>query len=391
MSFVSIGLRTEKTEDNPLGYKTVENIPNNDVCVLYLGGDGATNDKAANGYAKIIENEILDTLSSDVPVYSVTYNFEDNKQSISRRLEFIKHRTEVLLSDKKLDKIITKATEEEYNPQYIDELFEKTILPRISLHKGKGRLTTDEACKRIRKLNIVAHCHGGYVAHKLEEKMQQAMSELGYNKQESKLIQSQLLIIAHAPACPLGISKSQFISFKSVYDDQIPQANNWFTAYLERRKFEERKRFYAESINNTEDINKYSWFDFEPCYFPNKQGNLFMIKQKYEWHKEEGPFLVNPDEHNDLHYNVSNQTEPGKMMARFAQTILRNGIKNSLEQKDSFIPLPPIEKLILSDDSQINDKIMEAFAKMSENGKNFRAEVCRYALNSISNIKQNTN
>ena len=242
MSSVKIGLRTTKTEDNPNGYITIENIPNDEVCVLYLGGDGSTDDKAANGYAKIIENEILDTVNTSIPVYSITYNFEDNKQSISRRLEFIKHRTEVLLSDERLNKTISQASNEDYAPKYIDELFEKTILPRISTYKGKGKLSTEEACKRIRKLNIVAHCHGGYVAHKLEEKMQQTMSELGYNDKERKSIQSQLLIIGHAPACPLGISKSQFISFKSIYDEQVPQANNWFSAYIEKRKFEERKR-----------------------------------------------------------------------------------------------------------------------------------------------------
>lgn len=388
MSFVSIGLRTKKTEDNPHGYVNVGNIPNDEVCVLYLGGDGTKDDKAANGYAKIIENEILDTIETDVPVYSVAYNFAENKQSVSRRLEFIKHRTEVLLSDDSLNKTIKQAFEEEYNPQYIDELFEKTILPRISIHKEKGKLTADEACKRIRKLNIVAHCHGGYVAHKLEEKMQQSMLELGYNKEESKLIQSQLLIIAHAPACPLGMSKSQFISFKSIYDGQIPQANNWFNEYVESRKLEERKRFNAEDTKNAEEINKYRWFDLEPCYFPNKQGNLFLIKQKYDWHKDEGPFMINPDEHNNLHYNDSNQTNHGRMMAHFAQTILRNGIKNSLEQKETFIPLPPIDKLILSDNPQMHDKETKAFSKMSENGKNFRTEVCNYALNRISISKQ---
>ena len=150
MSFVSIGLRTKKTEDNPHGYVNVGNIPNDEVCVLYLGGDGTKDDKAANGYAKIIENEILDTIETDVPVYSVAYNFAENKQSISRRLEFIKHRTEVLSSDDSLNKTIKQASEEEYNPQYIDKLFEKAIsvfsttdqknkLPKVKSQNGSSK------------------------------------------------------------------------------------------------------------------------------------------------------------------------------------------------------------------------------------------------------------
>ena len=70
----------------------------------------------------------------------------------------------------KIDEIVQEATADEYNPQYVDGLFEKAILPRISSLNGKEKLSVEEACKRIRKLNIVTHCHGAYVALKLEEK-----------------------------------------------------------------------------------------------------------------------------------------------------------------------------------------------------------------------------
>ncbi len=380
MSSIEIGKRTDKTEDNPYGYVKVDSIPKDEVCVLYIGGDGTTTDKAANGYAKIIKNEILDEISVETPVYSIKYNFDGHNKSIARQIANIKHRTEVLRSNADIEKTLSKATDEEYNPQYVNELFEKVILPRITLLNGKGKLSVDEACKRIRKLNIVAHCHGAYTTLKLEEKMQAVMKELGYSEQDRKKIQSQMLVIAQAPACPLGVSKSQFVSFRSVYDKGIPLKANFFDTYLNSKKQEEKRRFYAEKKQNKDGIENNEWFDLKPCFFAKKQGNLFLIKQKYKWNDDDGPFLINDEEHNDVSYSASEQTLDGKLMAYYAKTILQNGIKNSLKQNDEFVPLPPIEDLVLSGNSEMQEKEKSAFEKMKQNGKDFRKEVAKDAV-----------
>lgn len=374
MSSIEIGKRTDKTEDNPYGYVKVDSIPKDEVCVLYLGGDGATSDEAANGYAKIIKNEILSEINPDIPVYSIKYDFQGHKKSVARKVANIKHHTEVLVENTKIDNTLSEATDEEHNPKYVDELFEKAILPRITLHNKKGKLATEEACKRIRKLNIVAHCHGAYTALKLEEKMQAAMKELGYSEQDRKKIQSQLLIVALAPACPLGISKSQFVSFQSAYDYDIPQKGNFFDHYINMRKREEIRRFYAEEDKDADKIKNNRWFDLKPCYFPGKQGNLFLVKQKYKW-TDCGPALINGNEHNNVSFNGHEQTPNGKLLAHFSKTILKNGIKNSLLQDTGFTPLPPIETLILSDDPIMRQKETIAFAKMKQNGKKFREEI----------------
>ena len=380
MSSIEIGKRTDKTEDNPYGYVKVDSIPKDEVCVLYIGGDGATTDKAANGYAKIIKNEILNEISTEIPVYSIKYNFDVHNKSLARQIANIRHRTEVLRSNADIEKTLSEATDEEYNPQYVDELFERAILPRITLHKGKGKLSADEACKRIRKLNIVAHCHGAYTTLKLEEKMQSAMKELGYSEEDRKKIQSQMLVIAHAPACPLGISKSEFISFKSAYDENIPLKNNFFDTYIKSKKQEERKRFYAEQIQNKEGIENNEWFDLKPCFFSKKQGNLFLIKQKYKWNDDDGPFSIDGGEHNDVSYSAGEQIPEGKLMAYFAKTILQNGIRNSLQQDDEFVPLPPIDDLILSGKPERQEKEQNMFEQMKQNGKDFRKEVFQSAV-----------
>lgn len=38
MSCIEIGLRTQKTDNNPYGYAKVNNIPADEVCVLYFFG-----------------------------------------------------------------------------------------------------------------------------------------------------------------------------------------------------------------------------------------------------------------------------------------------------------------------------------------------------------------
>ena len=379
VSWPEIGKRVKKTEENPYGYKKVTALPPHETCVLYLGGNGSVSDKAANGYAKIIQNEILDSIDASIPVYSVTYHFEKNDDRLARDLEYIRHRKTILQKKESKNEKINNATEEELNPKYIDDLFRHTILPRISQKDGKEKLPTQEACKNIRKLNIVAHCHGGYVALKLEEKMQESMKALGYNDKDRELIQSQMMVIAHAPDCPLGVSKSQFISFRSAYDSELDRRNkDWTDAYIFLKKQEERK--YICNIGK-EEKDQYEPFHLKPCYFPGKQGNLFLIKRKFRWDKElEYPFMTRPEEHNDTSYSAINQTQDGKIMAHFAKTILTNGIQNSLKQEEKFTPLPPIEKLILSNNPTLRTEEKNLFEKMKENGKLFRQKVFKFAV-----------
>ena len=392
MSSIKIGLRAPKTKNNPLGYEIVESIPKDEVCVLFLNGDGVTDDKSANGAAKIIEEQVLDTIDEKVPVYSTNYDFEGVHSEVSRLLDFAKHGHMQYSQIRNL----SKAKAEDYDPQYVNDLFKRAILPRISLIDGKGKLSTEEACKRIRKLNIVAFCHGAHVALKLEEKMQTAMQELGYSKKEANLIQSQLLIIGRAPVCPLGVSKSQFISFHSAVDRKVPRGTNFFDDYIFKRNQEEMRRFYAEEINNEKGIKENRWFDFEPCYFPKQQGNFFLVKRKYDWdNPNDGPFNPVIDEHDDFSFYAPDETqdnqaitEDGRLIAKIAQTILRNGIKNSLQQKEEFIPLPPIEQLVLSDNTSTHDKEAQDFAKMSENGKKFMNDVYGYARQTKLNKQQ---
>ena len=150
-------------------------------------------------------------------------------------------------------KLNKQLNEDTLHPRYVDDLFDKALLNRISDKNGK-RLSTDEACAKIRKLTIVAHCHGAYTFLKLEEKMQKKMQELGYSAEERAKIQHEMLCVAHAPYAPLGVSKSTMISFASAQDLKINHHNNFET------------EIRAMSKNNEVMLS----------YFPGKQGELFL-------------------------------------------------------------------------------------------------------------------
>ena len=382
MSGISIGLRVEKTNENEYGWDLVKDVPVDSPCVVYLGGSGAITDKAANGYAKEVENEITATVGQKVPVYSVKYDFSGGDAGYARRYEFMKHRQEH--SSEEQERIKAHVTAEEINPKYIDELYKKLIEPRLFDMRTKKLLPTNEACRRLRMMTFVAHCHGAYAALKLEDKMQAEMKKAGCSLEDRKKIQSQMMILAHAPACPLGVANSQMVSFQTIYDAEQPQISNWFNHYVSKRRYEERRRFLAEQEHKEDDIKKFRWFDFKPCYFGPKQGNLFLIKNAFKWNDEDGPWMNNKDEHNSVGYKIAfDHTQEGKIMTWYRKAILFNAVKNSLENQSGYKPLPPLEELILPPVKERQARYKEFFAEMVENGKNFRKEVCAYAVAGI--------
>ena len=62
-------------------------------------------------------------------------------------------------------------------------------------------------------------------------------------------------------------------------------------------------------------------------------------------------------------------------MMRLSQNIIRNGVKNALQQEQSFIPLPPIDELVLSGNEKICTKEKKVFSQMCANGKALEKEI----------------
>jgi len=224
------------------------------------------------------------------------------------------------------------------NPRYIKQIFDRIFLPRLTDEKGE-RLSFNEAKKRIRRLNIIAHCHGAYTFLKLEEMMQNKMQELGYGKMERQAIQKQLLCTAIAPYCPLGVSKSTMISFCSAEDDEVSHYNN-FQREIHRLSGEKK---------------------LELSYFPQERGELFLTP------------TFGSEEHNFLGFDMMNGKlgRDGCTAVYFMGNVIANGLKSSLNDT----PLPEIKNLLCSGDK----KNEQMFAAILKNGENAYAEIYRHA------------
>ncbi len=350
--YISIGKRVPKTTENKLGWKRADFIDENEVCVLVLGGSGTENAELANGYTKIISHTLkANNLREKVGLYSIIYRSDAHGddyflpyllQKKSRESFLVKHHRTKKAPIPNWEKIAVHQLQESKlptddlnkeidDPEYIARLFEKVLLYRIS--DGHKRLSFDEAALRIRRLNIVAHCHGAFVFLKLEEMMQKKMQELGYTKDEMCAIQKQLLCVAHSPFAPLGISKSTMISFGSAADETLWHQNN----------FHEELKGLAQKEN----------IGF--CYFPDKKGDLFIVSSITK--------DKNPDKEHTLTDYLTDEnvlTREGRLLISFENNVLLNGVRSSLEGRF----LPDTQELICAN----NPKTAKFFEQAKQNG-----------------------
>lgn len=388
---IKIGRRIEKTEDNQYGWQKDCIVPYDEPCVVVLGGDGCDDDRKANGYAKEIEKDLLIGLGKKVPVYSVVYEkVPCLKGKISSHMytiiQKIKHRADVLEKRTEQGEVFAKKIKQglgkELQESYIDDLYEKLIEPRITQYNGEYdievRIPVAEACRRMRMLNIVTHCFGGYIALELEQKMKEQMKLLGYSLEERKEILSQFLIMEHNPMHPLGVAKSQAISFSSVKD--IAERSdiyekNFFNAYLANR-WRSEKSYNKDKENNITSEN--TPFNLTPCYFA--QNRLFLVKQKYGEGAKFSP--IDDKEHNTISKGAKLNSD-AKVMMDIYKNILCNGVRNSIEnskqEAGTYVALPPISQLVLSGNEKSFDMEEERFQDMWKEGDKWRFKAYKFA------------
>lgn len=325
----SVGMRVEKTDDNPYGFKSVDSIIADETAILFLGGNATNSDRSANGYLSSLEKLLQHhKVEENIALYAAIYDFgemDDRAVAFNDNLA----RTKLMQDHHRSVKLNKQLNEDTLHPRYVDDLFDKALLHRISDEHGK-RLSADEACAKIRKLTIVAHCHGAYTFLKLEEKMQAKMKELGYTDEERAKIQHEMLCVAHAPYAPLGVSKSTMISFVSANDLEISHYNNFET------------EIRTMSKNNEVMLS----------YFPAKQGEMFLTPAMGE----------DAEEHNFLGYDTAQKglNKEGKAILGLSGNTIVNGVKNSLSGES----LPSVKELVCGQD----EKYQKFFDMLQENG-----------------------
>ena len=417
--------------------RPVDSVPADSVCILYVGGNGMVHEDRIKNTGQIIDKEILRYVA-DIPCYVIMYDSLTVAENRGERLTEIskkgfdvlprigvssvvylniknvkdvysRHILPLFMSegprgfgrisfviDGNRDEIMSYVVNQldyamrqlhftnntiiatknmvlshaypysDYIPPYPREMFDQVLLPRISDGHGH-RVDIDTALRRVRKLNLFAQCHGAHVVRMMEQVMTETMAQMGYSKDEIKQVQSQLLVTAYAPACILGDSKFQFISFISAYDYIADMPNNWVFEYISANRLAEAERYMKRAPN-------WEWV-LPPMFLGGRNGNVFIVKQRFK--TNHGPDELNTHEHNDQHFLPLDATEDGILLGMLSRNVVINGIKNSLAQGGRFVPLPPIQELVL--DEPGNENIRGIFNDMTLNGQDFMLYVYEFA------------
>lgn len=163
--------------DHPYDYKK--------PIVLCLDGNGNTNLKITNGFAKSLENTV--GIQNEVDVLSVSYRLEGNGNATTGTLY----------------------------KEDIEALVNFLFLPLIS--KDGKRLTVKKAKQNIKKITIFSYCYGVVILNKINKVLQERMLELGYAEDKIKQILKCLTNICYAPFTKNEFNTNLFI--KSFDDD----------------------------------------------------------------------------------------------------------------------------------------------------------------------------
>lgn len=344
-SFAMLGERIEKTAENPYGWIRQTAVNPGDTVCLVLGGQSTTTDSSVNHYCSEIEKLLNDNgLRQNVRIMGIINNYGSELNPETAR-------TELMNEFNRGEKHAGSFNAETINPQYIEDIYNMMIKPRLCDENGT-KLSTDEACRRMRKLNIYAHCHGGYTAMKLERLTLKKMEELGYLPDEREKIEKNLLVLGYAPFCPLGSSKSTMISFASG-EDKVVSHNNLFENTLKYLKDKLHKKLPMS-------------------FFAGNKGNLFYVSS-----------LGNVDQHEFNGFSPDEKllNGDGKMMMKMIRNTIINGVKSSLGN----LPLGETRDIVASSfiDKAFVDSLQKKGEELWEKLQDFafknRSEIVAYA------------
>ena len=183
LSFAFLAERCPASEEAPYRIKPCSPIAPDENCVLILAGTGGRNVnlRGYNSILKKTDNFVKQNIdSSIVPVRTCVAICDFGKRhldNIARKGAYFEAWWPQHIAALKHD-IPENCIEETFNPLYIKDIFDNTILPRITASDGNNRLPLRQARQNIRHLNIVAHCHGAYVAVQLEKLMDKKVYQM---------------------------------------------------------------------------------------------------------------------------------------------------------------------------------------------------------------------
>lgn len=372
-SFALLAERVDKSAVAPYGINAAEIVSPEETMVLVLGGAGGrgVHLRGYNGYLKKTDDFIKtrpELSGKNVRVcVAVCYIGRFHNERLAR--EKLYH--EYWQEQYSLDMMAKEQKEEILSPCYIKDIFEQAFLPRISRNGGKERLPAEQAARNIRRLNIVTHCHGAYVALRLEQMMLQKMAELGYLPAERKKVVRQLMVLNYAPDCPARMAESRFITIESAADDHNKYQTR-FKEYLQMKALDFGMLRLPERGGNVLMCTKIDKtgiegnpkkiivarrIDEDDVFFSTPKSNAEPVPDNETKEKVLG-------EHEFLGFKkASNMSKGAEELQIFANNILKNAVLNSLCQNDASAKALPTVKTLACDTSKQYAAFSRAYLK----------------------------
>ena len=372
-SFALLAERVDKSAVAPYGINAAEIVSPEETMVLVLGGAGGrgVHLRGYNGYLKKTDDFIKthpELSGKNVRVcVAVCYIGRFHNERLAR--EKLYH--EYWQEQYSLDMMAKEQKEEILSPCYIKDIFEQAFLPRISRNGGKERLPAEQAARNIRRLNIVTHCHGAYVALRLEQMMLQKMAELGYLPAERKKVVRQLMVLNYAPDCPARMAESRFITIESAADEHNKYQTR-FKEYLQMKALDfgmlrlpERggnvlmctKIDKSGIEGNPKKIIVARRIDEDDVFFSTPKSNAEPAPDNETKEK-----VLGEDEFLGFE-KAANMSKGAQELQLFANNILKNAVLNSLCQNDASAKALPTVKTLACDTSKQYAAFSRAYLK----------------------------
>ena len=425
----------------------VNAIPRNEICTVYIPGNGILTAPQAKKLGAIVQNEIFGN-TADVSNYVVAYHPLDLDDDVAERGFQIDRRGGNIIPELSVNNYIYLTDKN------LRDVFRRKIVPvlrtggirafgklRFAID-GDTEIITDEFAKLLRgemnQLGYVAHDIGVMTRHAIANTRPYDEYKPEYiNTLFEKIILPRILddkgvrldtdsaarnirrinILTHCHGAHIAQIMAELAENKMHELGYTPTEVNKILSQLlvvafapactlEKSKY----RFCAfmslsdsmlDRARNWVDI--YVWksmhdertrfnkimpnweWNFPPIVVEHNNVSTFIVKRRFEYDNEvDGPNNTTIGEHNNLHYYPRGATADGKTLVSLARNIVLSGIKNSHAQDDDFSPLPPTADLVT--DGRHDAALTNIFREMTENGKKFMADVYRFATASLRKI-----
>lgn len=349
-SHIKLGQRVSKKRAE-YGWLPTDRIEPDEVCVIALSGSDTKDSKKANGFAKMIQEILKD---KKVPVYSVEYDLADRNFRVDREAVLARYGQ----ANPELPFIRdVKEEDKTYIPQYIRELYQKTLAPRLRDEQG-NKVSIEKAAQRLNMLVFANHCMGTTVMLQMEHLMAEDMKKLGYSEKVQEHLFKQIHAIDIAPVTPFGAAKTTTYKFMSFADDRATTVYHKALQYFAKRKKEHNN--FINRINNNLPMDAEFRKENKPfsmnlsLFRPSSNETVFAVNNIYDLEIQQDPEL-DGIEHTFASYSDiedCDRTKEGDQLSQmFRYTInwlVDNAKKNqkSLTELPSILKAPPFAKYI---------------------------------------------